>query len=115
MDERILKWLFDIYNAITEIESYFIVHPKNFEHYKSSTLLKRAIERDIEIIGEAINRILQRDKNFPIEYSRKIVSLRNQIIHAYDNISDEIIWAIILKHIPKLKEEISKFIEEADV
>lgn len=115
MDERILKWLFDIHNAITEIESYFIDHPKNFEHYKSNTLLKRAIERDIEIIGEAINRIVKRDENFPIKYSRKIVSLGNQIIHAYDNISDEIIWAIVLKHIPALKEGITRFIEESDV
>ena len=113
MDERILKWLYDIHEAINEIDSFFIDNPKDFKHYQSNTLLKRAVERDLEIIGEAVNRILKRDPEFPIEYAKKIVGLRNQIIHAYDNISDENIWAIISKHIPNLKKEISKFINKA--
>ena len=113
MDERILKWLYDIHQAINEIDSFFIDNPKDFNHYQSNILLKRAVERDLEIIGEAINRILKRDPEFPIEYAKKIVGLRNQIIHAYDNISDENIWAIISKHIPNLKKEISKFINKA--
>lgn len=77
-------------------------------------MLKRAVERDLEIIGEAVNRILKRDPEFPIEYAKKIVGLRNQIIHAYDNISDENIWAIISKLIPNLKKEISKFINNTE-
>ncbi|MCX6273553.1 MAG: DUF86 domain-containing protein [Bacteroidetes bacterium] len=52
-------------------------------------LLKRAIERDLEIIGEAVNRILKTDPDFPLDSARRIVGLRNQIIHAYDSISDE--------------------------
>ncbi len=114
MDERILKWLYDIHEAINEIDSFFIDNPKDFKHYQSNTLLKRAVERDLEIIGEAINRILKRDPEFPIKYAKKIVGLRNQIIYAYDNISDENIWAIISKHVPLLKEEIFKFIKEAE-
>ena len=114
MDERILKWLYDIHEAINEIDSFFIDNPKDFKHYQSNTILKRAVERDLEIIGEAVNRILKRDPEFPIEYAKKIVGLRNQIIHAYDNISDENIWAIISKHIPNLKEEISKYITQAE-
>ena len=114
MDERILKWLYDIQEAINEIESYFIENPKDFKYYQSNILLKRAVERDLEIIGEAVNRILKRDPEFPIEYAKQIVGLRNQIIHAYDNISDESIWAIISKHIPNLKEEVSNFIDKAE-
>ena len=95
MDERILKWLYDINGAIKEIDIYFEDNPKDFNKYKSNTILKRAIERDLEIIGEAINRIITSDPNFPIENAKRIVGLRNQIIHAYDNISDENIWAII--------------------
>ncbi|MFO7828248.1 MAG: HepT-like ribonuclease domain-containing protein [Bacteroidales bacterium] len=89
-------------------------NPKDFNHYQSNILLKRAVERDLEIIGEAVNRILKRDPEFPIEYAKKIVGLRNQIIHAYDNISDENIWAIISKLIPNLKKEISKFINNTE-
>ena len=112
MDERILKWLYDIQEAIQEIDSYFSEHPKDFIQYKSNILLKRAIERDLEIIGEAINRILKTDPDFPIENAKRIVGLRNQIIHAYDSISDETIWAILSKHIPLLKDEINTLIEK---
>ena len=114
MDERILKWLFDIQEAITEIDNYFIDNPKDFKHYQSNILLKRAIERDLEIIGEAVNRILKKDPEFPIENAKRIISLRNQIIHAYDNISDENIWAIISKHIPSLKDEVSSLINKSE-
>jgi uncharacterized protein with HEPN domain len=112
MDEKILKWLYDIKDAISEVEGYFNKYPMDFNQYKSNILLKRAVERDLEIIGEAVNRILKQDENFPIENAKRIVGLRNQIIHAYDNISDENIWAILVKHLPALKKEILQLIED---
>lgn len=84
----------------------------DFNHYRNNTILKRAVERDLEIIGEAVNRILKNDPNFPIKNAKRIVGLRNQIIHAYDNISDENIWAIIIKHIPLLKKEVEDIIKK---
>lgn len=112
MDEKILKWLYDIQDAIVEIESYFDNFPKDFSSYQKNILLKRAIERDLEIIGEAVNRIRKQDENFPIENAKRIIGLRNQIIHAYDSISDENIWAILIKHLPILKKEITELIKE---
>jgi len=114
MNEKILKWLFDIRAAIDEIESFFEEYPKDFNQYKSNLILKRAVERDLEIIGEAVNRIINQNENFPIENAKRIIGLRNQIIHAYDNISDESIWAILVKHIPLLKHEIKLLIENSD-
>ncbi len=111
MDERILKWLYDIKSAIEEIESYFVDIPKDFNQYSSNLILKRAVERDLEIIGEAVNRILKQDPDFPLFNAKRIIGLRNQIIHAYDNISDENIWAIIHKHIPNLRDEVIKLIQ----
>jgi len=111
MDERILKWLYDIELAIDEIEGFFINIPKDFSQYSSNIILKRAVERDLEIIGEAVNRIFKKEPNFPIENAQNIIGLRNHIIHAYDSISDENIWAIVQKHIPKLKQEIDKLIQ----
>ncbi len=112
MDERILKWLYDIKMAIDEIDSYFDIHEKDFFKYRGNTILKRAIERDLEIIGEAVNRILQRDSEFgnTITNARAIIGLRNQVIHAYDNISDENIWSILINHLPKLKTEVDALI-----
>lgn len=114
MDKRILKWLYDIRDAIYEIESYFEDFPKDFILYKSNIILKRAIERDLEIIGEAVNRIIRKEPNFPIEDANRIIGLRNQIINAYDNVSDENIWAIILKRIPRLKSEVLNLIQKQD-
>ncbi|TRW23332.1 DUF86 domain-containing protein [Flavobacterium zepuense] len=112
MDERILKWLFDISAAIDEIESYFENSEKNFFTYKQNTMLKRAVERDLEIIGEAVNRIITRDESLAakITNSKAIIGLRNQVIHAYDNISDENIWSILINHLPKLKTEVKALI-----
>ena len=96
MDERILKWLFDIKLAIKEIDSYFEGSEMNFLIYKNNLMLRRAVERDLEIIGEALNRILKKGPSFEnkIEHAKAIIGLRNQVIHAYDNISDENIWSI---------------------
>ena len=103
MDERILKWLHDIKIAIEEIDSFFEGNEKKFDYYKSNILIKRAVERNLEIIGEATNRIVVRDPKIKIEDSKSIIGLRNFIIHSYDNITDETIWAIIINHLPKLK------------
>jgi uncharacterized protein with HEPN domain len=112
MEEKIKKWLFDIQSAIEEIDSYFENKKKNFADYKNDLILKRAIERDLAIIGEAVNRILNVNPEIKIENAKNIIGLRNQIIHAYDNISDENIWAILINHLPKLKRDISNLLNE---
>ena len=111
MTEKQLKLLYDVKLAIDEIESYFITESKTYENYKNNSLLKRAIERNMEIIGEAINRILKEDPSFPIENSIRIVGLRNQIIHGYDSVSDENIWGIVTLYLPKLKADIDSLIK----
>ncbi len=57
-----------------------------------------------------MNRILAIDANFPIENARRIVAIRNQIIHGYDSVSDENIWSILINYLPKLKKEINDLI-----
>ncbi len=111
MNEKVLKCLYDIKMAIDEINLFFETGPKDIEDYKKNFLFKRAIERNLEIIGEAINRILKVDPDFPIDNARKIIGLRNQIIHGYDSVSDENIWGIITVHLPKLETEIERLIE----
>ena len=72
---------------------------------------KNMVERNIEIIGEATNRILKRDETIGLSNPRKIVDAGNRIIHGYDSISDETIWGIVVKHIPLLKEEVRSLLE----
>ena len=113
-DNKISKWLYDIKTSIDEINSYFIDEKMDFFEYKKNLMRKRAVERNLEIIGEAINRILKSNPCYSskITDATAIVSLRNQVIHAYDNISDETIWAILTNHLPKLKFEINKLLSE---
>ena len=112
MDSEIKTWLYDIQQSISEIESYFIDRPKKFEDYSKDIKTKRAVERDIEIIGEAINRILKNDNDFEIENAQKIIGTRNRIAHGYDKISDDLIWSIVINHLPKLSSEINAMLEE---
>ena len=116
MDERILKWLYDVKLSIEEIDSFFNEEEKDFFKYRSKLMLKRAVERNLEIVGEAINRIITRDNLFAekISNAKAIIGLRNQVIHAYDNISDENIWSILINHLPKLKFEVDVLIREIE-
>ena len=100
MDIDIKTCLYDIINAINEVDSFFMDKPKSFIAYQNDIRTKRAVERNIEIIGEALNRILSKDQTIKISNSRKIVDTRNRIIHGYDSVSDDIVWSVVIKHIP---------------
>ena len=112
MDENINKHLNDILDAINEIESFFGDKPKYFNEFCNDLCLRRAVERDIEIIGEAMNRIPKEDRNIAITNSRKIVDARNYIIHGYESLSADILWSIVINHLPKLKEEAQTLLEQ---
>ena len=112
MDESINKHLHDIQDAINEVESFFGDKPKYFGEFCDDLCLRRAVERDIEIIGEAMNRILKEYRDIAITNSRKIVDARNYIIHGYDSLSADILWSIVINHLPKLKEEVQMILEQ---
>jgi len=112
MEIEIKTWLFDILTAIQEIDSFLSDQPANSLSQQTDLKTRRAIERDIEIIGEAMSRILQKDERIQLSNSRKIVDTRNRIIHGYDNVSDDIVRSIILQHLPLLKSEVEKLLKE---
>jgi uncharacterized protein with HEPN domain len=89
-----------------EIDGFFADIPKEFSSYQNDIRTKRAVERNIEIIGEALSRIKAKDATIEITNARKIVDTRNRIIHGYDSVSDEIIWGIVMKHLPILQKEV---------
>ena len=111
MQRDILKYLHDIKESIDSIYEY-LGDTRDFNDYRSNKLLRRGIERELEIIGEATGRILKIDRNIKVSDSRRIVDLRNWVIHGYDKVDDVIIWGIISKDIPKLRKQIDKLIKE---
>lgn len=106
MEDEIKTWLSDIKQAITEIND-FLPDQKNFFQFKKDLKTKRAIERNVEIIGEAANRIIKKQPDIKITDIKKIIDTRNRIIHGYDSVSDDVIWSIVVKYLPKLEEEIT--------
>jgi uncharacterized protein with HEPN domain len=74
-------------------------------------MLRRAVEREFEIIGEAMNRIAQIDDKINISTKKQIISMRNRVIHGYDKIDDAIVWGTIIRHLPILKKEIQSLID----
>ncbi len=104
------KYLFDVLTSINSINE-FLGDNHDFKEYLKNKLLRRGIEREIEIIGEALNKALKIDPSLKIENARKIVDTRNWVIHGYDKVDDVVIWGIISIHLPKLKKEIIKIID----
>lgn len=73
---------------------------------------RRAVEREIEIIGEAMSKLLKTNPNISISYSRIIVDIRNKVIRAYDTVDNILIWKIINKVIPLLLIEAKTLLDE---
>lgn len=110
MDIKIKVWLLDIQQSIEEI-FLFLGEERNFITYQEDLKTKKAVERNLEIIGEAVNRILKADNSIQIKKAQNIIGTRNRIIHSYDNISDEVIWSIVLRELPDLLEEVKSILD----
>lgn len=104
--EKEKKLLLDILIAVNSIDDH-LQNQRDFKLYLSNKTQRRAVERELEIIGEALKNILNFNPSIQISYARLIVNMRNKVIHAYDNIDDIIIWKVIMKDLPILKDEVT--------
>jgi uncharacterized protein with HEPN domain len=105
MTDQGKKFLSDILQAIELIES-FIIDIKDFDSYLTDKKTQSAVERQLGIIGEALNKF---EKLFPeskISNARKIVGFRNRLIHTYDSVDPSMVWAILKNHLGPLKVEV---------
>ena len=110
MDERVAKYINDMLQSISEIEMAIQRFGKQYDNFESDVVFRKFVERNIEIMGEAMNRILKIDSSIDITAARKIVDTRNYVIHAYDSLKADILWAIVINHIPRLKKELGGFL-----
>ena len=111
MGNKAKKLLFDILTSINNIDNY-IGKKKVFDDYENNPMLQDAVERNIEIIGEAMNKLLIIEPQINISNSRRIVDARNKIIHGYDEIENAQIWGIIINSLPILKNEVEEYLKE---
>src|ERR1700743_3734763 len=96
------KLFTDIILSITSIDDH-LEGRRILEEYINNKTKRRAVERELEIIGEAVSKLLKINPTISISYARQIVDLRNKVIHAYDNVNDTVIWSIVVNHLPTLR------------
>jgi uncharacterized protein with HEPN domain len=107
MTEKSKKYLSDIIMAIDLIEK-FTVDITEFNVYQNDLKTQSAVERQLAIIGEALNNLKKIEPDLEIENAKQIIGFRNRLVHAYDSIDNSIVWAILNRHLNKLKVEIQE-------
>ncbi len=104
MTEKGLKYLSDIIQAIELIED-FTKSITSYSDYVNDLKTQSAVERQLGIIGEAVNKLNTLDPDESLENTQKIVGFRNRLIHAYDAVDPSLVWAILKKYLDPLKVE----------
>ncbi|WP_339788198.1 HepT-like ribonuclease domain-containing protein [uncultured Imperialibacter sp.] len=113
MTDKERKYLSDILSSIRLVYS-FTENINSFDEYSTSYMVKSAVERQLGIIGEAVNLFIKNsDDSPPLNNAKQIISLRNRLVHSYDNIDDRIIWNIIRRHLSPLEDEVVQLLSEA--
>ncbi|GAB3176461.1 HepT-like ribonuclease domain-containing protein [Telluribacter humicola] len=103
MTEEVKKYLYDVLLAIEQ----FLVGIEKFEDYQNDLKTKSAVERQLSIVGGAVNKYGKASTE-KLSHSEQIVAVRNRLIHAYDAIDDTIIWVIVQKYLLILKSEVKE-------
>ena len=105
MTEKSKKYLSDILMAIDLIND-FIREIESFKDYEQDRKTQSAVERQLVIIGEALNHFRKLEPQIKIEKDKQIIDFRNRLVHAYDSLDNSIIWAIIKLHLKPLQKEV---------
>ncbi len=110
---EVQKYLFDIQEACQLLTEF--TAGKTFEDYVSNAMLRSAVERQFEIVGEALNQMLKLEPDLAASITdcRRIVDFRNLLIHAYTKVSNQVVWGIVESNLPVLYREISQLLEES--
>jgi uncharacterized protein with HEPN domain len=89
------KYLYDIQQAAERIAEF--TDRKGFEDYRSDAMLRGAVERQFEVIGEALAQLIRLDETLAtrITEHRRIVAFRNTLIHGYANVDDRVVWDVV--------------------
>jgi len=111
--ERDGAWLLDMLSAANAVRSF--VAGRTFEEYASDLMFRSAVERQVEIIGEAVRGLFDTFKSAHAEIPwRAITAQRHRLAHQYGEIDNELIWRVATVHIPRLIEQIEPLTPPAD-
>jgi uncharacterized protein with HEPN domain len=111
MDSRVRTLLEDIKLSIESIDVH-LQGKRNFLIYEKNITMQRSVERELEIIGEAMKRLTDIAPEIQITNKRGIINCRNKISHGYDVIDNVMIWGVVIKHLPLLKTEVESLLKQ---
>lgn len=111
MDNLIQKYHCDIRQSIEEINEFLELKSRKYEVYLQDTMFRRAIERNVSIIGEAVTKLLQLDPEIKITHAKNIKRCRNLVVHAYDSLDSTIMWAVVINDLPVLLSEVKSLLK----
>lgn len=111
MKTELKKHLLDALNACRAIQGFMT--GRTWEEYEQNLMLRSAVERQFEIVGEALHRAEADEPDLSrfVPEVRRIIGLRNRIIHGYDSVDDELLWQTIHKHVPPLAQRLKELLE----
>jgi uncharacterized protein with HEPN domain len=106
------KYLYDIVQACELLVQF--IEGKALSDYSSDPMLRSAVERQFEVIGEALNQALRLDPDLSerISDTKRIIAFRNRLIHGYADISNEMVWGVIETNLPVLFNEVKSLLDE---
>lgn len=109
---EIKKYLYDIQYAIRLLKEF--TGDKTFADYERNTMMRSAVERQFEIIGEAMAQLAKLDSALASRISKyqRIISFRNVLIHGYADVDNRLVWDVIQTNLPTLAREIDALLEK---
>ena len=114
MRVEIKSVLYDIHTDANRIREF--TQGASFADYQNNAMMRSAVERQFEIIGEAVNRLsdINPDLAYRISERRRIIDFRNQLIHGYFVVDDRVVWDVIQAKLPILEREIVALLPEIE-
>jgi uncharacterized protein with HEPN domain len=105
-------WLWDVRQAADDIAAF--VSGRTLEDYLADKMLRRAVERQFEIVGEALNRLSRDSPALAARIAdlRRAVAMRNALIHAYPDIDNEAVWRTAHDNLPPLRAQVAALLAE---
>lgn len=105
-------YLFDIVEACQRIQDFTV--GASFADYQRAVLIRSAVERQFEIIGEALSQALRYHPTLAdqINDTGRIIAFRNQLAHGYASVADDVVWYVVGTNLPALHERVSALLLE---
>jgi len=110
MQPEIKKYLYDIQEACRKLDAF--TKRRSLDNYLADEMLRSAVERQFEIVGEALSRLHKVDANLAggIPDFRRIIAFRNILIHGYATIRNDTVWGVVQTDLPVLSSHIKELL-----